>query len=104
MSEPTPSVRAALATIAGCTTAVGLYAVLRTAQMLMFDEPDPALVIYSEHAGFLWRVWTVSYVGGMAALVTWLVAARQPERVADLLVRALPVAAALVAAQGLLLP
>ena len=96
--------RAALAAVAWCTVAMGLYAIVRVAQSLIFDEPDPALVIWSEHAGFFWRTWTAIYVGGMAAFITWLLAARDAPRVASFLERALPVAAAMLAAQALLVP
>jgi hypothetical protein len=97
-------VRGGLALVAGCTAAMALYAIVRVAQALIFDEPDPALVIWSEHAGFFWRTWTVGYMGGMAALLTWMLAGRDAPRVAALLVRALPIAAAALAAQAILVP
>jgi hypothetical protein len=87
-----------------CTTSAGLYAILRVAQALVFTEPDPALVIWSEHAGFFWRAWTVAYLGGMSAFLTWLGSARHAPRVASLLTKAVPIAAALLTAQGLLVP
>lgn len=101
--EPT-SVRLALSVIAACATAAGLYAILRVAQALIFAEPDPALVIWSEHAGYFWRGWTVAYVGGMVGFVTWLASGRDAARVAGVLARAVPAAAALLAAQGVLVP
>jgi hypothetical protein len=97
-------VRAALAVIAWCTVAMSLYAIVRIAQSLIFQQPDPALVIWSEHAGFFWRTWTSIYVGGMAAFITWLLAARDAPRVASFLARALPIAAAMLAAQAILVP
>ena len=102
-SEPA-SVRLGLAVVAACTTAAALYAALRVAQALIFAEPDPALVIWSEHAGFFWRALTVGYVGGMVGFVTWLASARHAQGVAAVLARAVPIAAALLAAQGLLVP
>jgi hypothetical protein len=97
-------VRGGLALVAGCTAAMGLYAIVRVAQALIFAEPDPALVIWSEHAGFFWRTWTVGYMGGMAALLTWMLAGRDAPRVAALLVRALPIAAGALAVQAILVP
>lgn len=102
-AEPV-AVRLALALIAMCTTAAALYALLRVAQALIFAEPDPALVIWSEHAGFFWRAWTVAYLGGMTAMLAWLASARHAQRVAAVLARALPIAAGMLAAQGLLVP
>ena len=98
------TVRLGLAFVAACTTAAALYAVVRVAQALIFREPDPAQVIWSEHAGFVWRVLTVGYVGGMVGFVTWLASARHAGRAAAVLARAVPFAAGLLAAQGLLLP
>ena len=97
-------VRGGLAVAAGCSAAMGLYAIVRVGQKLVFDEPDPALVIWSEHAGFFWRTWTVIYVGGMAALLAWMLAGRDAPRVASTVVRALPIAAAMLAAQAILVP
>ncbi len=97
-------VRAGLALVAGCTVAIALYAIVRVAQALIFSEPDPALVIWSEHAGFVWRSLTVAYVGGMAALLTWMLAGRDAPRVAAFLAGAVPVAAAALAAQAILVP
>lgn len=97
-------VRVALSLVAACSTAAALYAIMRVFQALVFPEPDPALIIWSEHAGFFWRSWTVGYVGGMVAFVTWLVSARHALRVARVLTAAVPASAALLAAQGVLVP
>jgi len=103
VSEPW-QVRAGLSAVAACTTAAGLYALVRVAQALLFAEPDPALVIWSEHAGFFWRALTVGYVGGMVAFLTWIASARSAPRVAEVLARAVPLAASLLAAQAILVP
>jgi len=103
-TAPPRSVRLALAVVAACTTAVALYAVLRVAQALARPEPDPALVVWSEHSGFFWRGWTSAYVGATAGFVTWIVSARDATRVARLLARALVASVTLLALQALLVP
>jgi hypothetical protein len=90
--------------MAACVAAVALYAVLRGLQLIVFPEPNPATVIWSAHAGYFWRILIVSYAGGMAWLLAWRAAARDPARVAGALLPWLGVAAALIALQGLLLP
>lgn len=90
--------------MAGCVTAVILYALLRGLQLILFSEPNPATVIWSAHAGYFWRVLIASYAGGMAAILTWLAADRAEERVARVLPAAVLIAAALILLQGLLLP
>jgi hypothetical protein len=98
------AVRVALAVIAACTSAAALYALLRLGQKLLGREPDPALVLYVAHAGFFWRSWTSAYAGGMVGLLAWLASARDADRVARALARAVAFAAALLTVQALLVP
>jgi hypothetical protein len=99
-----PSVQLALAAITACVSSVALYALLRVVQKLLFAEPDPALVIYSAHAGFFWRAWTAAYGGGMVGFIAYLGARKSPARAARVLATALLVAIALVVTQGVLVP
>lgn len=94
----------ALAFIAACTSAVALYALLRVAQAMLFEEPDPALIIWSEHAGYYWRALTVSYAGGMIGFVVLILARRDLARTARAVSLSVVVAAIMIAAQGLLVP
>lgn len=103
MKEST-RVRLGLAVMATCIVATGLYGLMRCVQKIVFKEADPAMVIWSEHAGFFWRAWTVTYLGGMCGFLTWLLSERDPARVARLLGHALLVATAVITAQGLLVP
>lgn len=103
MTEPR-AVRLALAAIAACVTATLLYAILRVVQAVLFTEPDPALIIWSEHAGYFWRVWTVVYAAGMVGIIAYLAAGRDAARTARVLAKALVIAAVLITVQGLLVP
>jgi hypothetical protein len=96
--------RLALGVMGASVTAVGLYAVLRIVQYYLFPDPNPAMVIWSAHAGYFWRIWTVAYAGGMAGMAAFAAASRDPARVARALLPALTVAALLIAAQGTLVP
>jgi hypothetical protein len=88
----------------GLVVAVGAYAIVRTTQRLLYPDPNPSLAIWSAHAGYFWRVWTVSYGGGIAAFVVLLIARRSVSGPAHALVPALGIAAALLALQAALLP
>lgn len=96
--------RLGLALVAACTAAIFVYAALRVVQAVVLPEPDPALVLWSEHAGFFWRSWTAAYAGGTAGFVAWTLAGRDPARVTRVLARAVPTAAAALTAQGVLVP
>jgi len=97
-------IRVALGVMTACVVAVALYALVRGLQLMIFPEPNPATVIWSAHAGYFWRVWIVSYSGGMAGLVAWKAAGTDPARVARALVKVVVVAGVLIFAQGMLLP
>lgn len=96
--------RASLAFVSGCLGAIATYALVRVAQKVFMDEPDPALVFYSEHAGFFWRAWTAAYAGGTFAFLGWLAAARDEARTARVLERAVVPVLAAATLQGVLVP
>ena len=96
--------RAMLALLVGLEVAGLVYPLLRTYMYFTHPEPNPALVLWSEHAGFYWRIWTSVYLGGMAAIVVAWLGARAPERVARAVERAFPVVAGAVVLQGFLIP
>lgn len=98
------SVRGGLAVVAACAAAIAVYAVLRIAQKLLFPEPDPALVLWSEHAGYFWRAGTAGYVGGTAGFIAYVTSARHAARTARVLATAVVASAIALAAQGVLVP
>jgi hypothetical protein len=88
----------------GLVVSVGAYAITRAIQHFVFPEPDPATVTWSAHAGFFWRVWTVTYAGGLAAFVAWLVARGRRAAATRALAPAVVFAAALLVLQSAFLP
>jgi hypothetical protein len=95
--------RVLAASIAGCESAIVVYAVVRVVQVLLIAEPNPALVGPSVHHGYFWRVWIAIYSGGFIALVIALLA-RETHTLAKTLLKALPWAAAIGIAQAVLVP
>ena len=88
----------------GLVVSVGAYAVVRAIQRIFGTAPDPAAIAWSVHAGFFWRVWTVTYLGGFAAFIAFLVTRGRPHAAARALAPAIAVAAALLALQSAFLP
>jgi len=88
----------------GLVVAVGAYAVVRSIQFALYPDPNPAAVVWSAHAGYFWRVWTVAYGGGLAAFIVLPVARRHVEGCARALGPAVGIAAALLALQAALFP
>jgi hypothetical protein len=88
----------------GFVVSVGAYAIVRSIQFLLYPDPNPAAVVWSAHSGYFWRVWTVSYAGGIASFVGLLIARRRVEGCAHALGRAVGIAAALLALQAAVFP
>jgi hypothetical protein len=92
---------AALASAFGCSVAALAYAVFRAAAFFATHEPDPALVIWSEHAGFYWRSVTAIFAGVLAGLAAALA---PEERIAKILAPTMLLSAAVLAMQALFIP
>jgi hypothetical protein len=88
----------------GLVVAVGAYAVARAIQKVLYPDPNPAALVWSAHAGFFWRVWTVAYLGGVAAFVTFVLARGHTIVAARALAPAIAVAASLLVLQSVFLP
>ena len=97
-------IRLTLSFVSACLAAVALYAILRVIQSRLFPEPNPALVVWSAHAGYFWRIWSVSYMAGMVGLLAFAASERQPARMARVLSVAVVAAGALIMLQGIFVP
>ncbi|HTB73852.1 MAG TPA: hypothetical protein VK762_11440 [Polyangiaceae bacterium] len=98
------AVTCAIAVAWGLVIAVGAYAVVRAIQRVVYPDPNPAALVWSAHAGFFWRAWTVSYLGGIAAFVAFFVARGRTAAAARALAPAIAIAAGLLALQSAFLP
>jgi hypothetical protein len=59
----------------GCCALVLAYCVLRALQTMIFPQPDPRLVLVTEHVAFFWNLVLSAYVAAMA--VAGVLAARR---------------------------
>jgi hypothetical protein len=96
--------RLLIALASACAAAAIGYAAVRVAETAFFPEPNPAVVIWSERSGFVWRSAIALYIGGASAFGGYALAARSPEVAARWIARAVLIAAIALLAQGALLP
>jgi hypothetical protein len=94
----------AIAIAWGIAIAIVSYACVRALQFFLAPATNPALPVWSTHAGYLWRVWTVAYAGGIAAFIAFPLVRAHPAAAARALAPALGIAAALLALQTALFP
>jgi hypothetical protein len=96
---------AAAASLAwGLLVAVGGYAVVRAIQFFVYPDPNPATLVWSAHAGYFWRAWTVGYAGGIATFIAFPVVRGDLDRAVRGLGPAVAVAASLLTLQTIFLP
>jgi hypothetical protein len=88
----------------GLVVAVAGYAVMRSVEVLLGTDPDPAKVGLGLHSGFFWRSLTMLYAGGITSFVAWVGSRGRLGAAARGLAAAIPIAAALLALQALFLP
>jgi hypothetical protein len=94
-----------LAALGGASIAAVLgYAAVRAVEVAFFPEPNPAIVIWSERSGFVWRVVLSLYIAGMGAFGGYALAARSPESTGRWMARGALLAAVALAAQSVALP
>jgi hypothetical protein len=96
--------RASAAAVVGCACSVIVYALLRAAQRLGTPEPDPALVLFSAHAGFFWRALLAAHAGGMTGLAAWLGGGPDGARTARVAAWLVPVATTAIVLTAAFLP
>ncbi len=84
--------------------ALAYYALARAIQHLMGNEPNPATVIWSLHAGFFWREVSALFVAGFIALATWLLSKDELPRLERALPKVLAAASFLMIAQAIFIP
>jgi hypothetical protein len=88
----------------GLVVSIGAYAIVRALQFFLYPDPNPATLVWSAHAGYFWRVWTVTYAGGMAAFIAFPLVRRCPEAAVRALAPAIAGAGALLLLQVVFLP
>jgi hypothetical protein len=98
------AVVAAVSLAWGLVIAVAAYAVVRAIQFFVYPDPNPATLVWSAHAGYFWRAWTVGYAGGIAAFVAYPIVRSALDRSTRLLGPAVGAAAALLILQSVFLP
>jgi hypothetical protein len=98
--------RAAMATSLawGQVVAVAGYALMRSVQVILGHEPDPARIGFNPHSAFFWRSLTTLYAGGIASFVACVASRGRLPAFARGLAVAIPITTLLVALQALFFP
>lgn len=88
----------------GLALTVIAYVAVRLLDVVLFPEPNPVVVIWTDRSRFLWRALIATYLGGAAAFGGFAVAMRAPERVHAWLSRVILWAGGCLVVQTILAP
>ena len=95
---------AAIVALNAILSVVATYALLRTYDVFFNREPNPATVIWSAHIAMFWRLGIGTYVGGMAAVMVYLLARPNLATAVRVTAVLVPIVGGMIALQGALLP
>ena len=88
----------------GLAISVLAYAAVRMLDVVLFPEPNPIVVIWTDRSRFLWRALIATYLGGASVFGGYSLAVRNPDVVPLWLSRAILLAGACLLGQTLLAP
>ena len=80
------------------------YVAVRLVDVVLFPEPNPVVVIWTDRSRFLWRALIAAYLGGASVFGGYSLALRTPETSAAWLERAISWAGGCLLAQAILAP
>lgn len=72
--------RMTIALAFGCAVTVFAYSTVRIVDVLLFPEPNPAIVVWTDRSRFVWRALVAVYLGGASVFAGFGLVNRTPER------------------------
>lgn len=98
------SKRFATALAFGLTISVVAYAFVRIVDIVLFPEPNPVVVIWTDRSRFLWRALIAMYLGGASVFGGYSLVVRNPDAGPLWLSRAILVAGGCLLVQTMFAP
>ena len=89
---------------AGAAASVIAYAALRVVERALFQEPNPAMLIWADRSPFVWRAAIALYLGGAGIFGGAALAPRSPDTAARAVLGAVVAAVGAIAVQGAIWP
>lgn len=93
-----------IALAAACASAPIGYAALRCAEYFLYPKENPAVIVWSERSGYVWRIALALYLSGALLFGSYALVLRSPDKAARLLYRFIAFAFVLGVLQSVALP
>ena len=94
----------AIGLVIGFSVAIFAYSVVRLVDVVLFPEPNPVIVVWTERSRFVWRAVIAAYLGGASVFGGYSLASRTSERVPIWLERIILAAALCLLGQSIFAP
>jgi hypothetical protein len=75
---PSVGAKMTIALVFGLTVMVFAYSTIRIADVFLFPEPNPAVVVWTDRSRFVWRILIAAYLGGASIFGGYSLANRTP--------------------------
>jgi hypothetical protein len=96
--------RLAFALALGLTVAVFAYSAVRIVDVVLFPEPNPVVVVWTDRSRFIWRAAIAAYLGGASVFGGVRLAHQTSEQASKWLERAVIIAAVCLLGQSVFVP
>ncbi len=93
-----------LALSTACASALIAYAALRCTEHFFYPRENPAVIIWTERSGFIWRIAIALYIAGAALFGSYALALRSSKRASRLLCNLVIAAFFIALLQSIILP
>lgn len=103
-TRPTIFERSALALVFGLCVATFAYAAVRIIDVVLFPEPNPVVVIWTDRSRFVWRAVIATYLGGAGVFGGYRLSRETSERTPVWLARIILLAGATLLFQTIFAP
>jgi hypothetical protein len=78
-SPPSFVGRLLIAAVFGLSIAAIAYAAVRVLDVVLYPEPNPVVVIWTDRSRYIWRALIATYLGGASVFGAYCLAFRTPE-------------------------
>lgn len=96
--------RLCIALAAAFASAPISYAALRCAEYFLYPKENPAVIVWSERSGYVWRIALALYLSGALLFGGYAIVLRSPDKAARFLYRFITIAFAISVLQSVTLP
>jgi hypothetical protein len=103
-SPPSFAGRLLIAAVFGLSIAAIAYAAVRVLDVVLYPEPNPVVVIWTDRSRFIWRMLIAAYLGGASVFGGYSLSSRTTENMFSWMEKLIVLAGACLLMQAVFAP